>query len=263
MTITVDDWRTMLHDKEAFLERVVDPMTGWLNRYAAKRTIDLLAYQESNEVAGSLYEVGLYHGKYFSLLARSAAITRSNLVGLDLFDYITEGQFREYFDNMVSPRNLAEASPGFQWSIIGGTSADINARRLLAELGTESRFISIDGSHEYDDVLWDLRVAEQLLAPGGVISADDFINPICLGVTAAIYHFLEYTPTLVPFAHISNKLFLCHHSWADRYRSNLESAILADVTEQKSRDYRKQFDAGTRRNIEAIFRNYRILSIRM
>lgn len=119
------------------------------------------------------------------------------------------------------------------------------------------------GTHEYEDVLWDMRVAEQVLAPNGIISADDFLHPISLGVTAAIYEFVYTNPSLVPFAHVSNKLFLCRPGWADRYRSCIEAAVLADETEPKSQAYRQSFNAGHRRNIEASFRGYRILTIRL
>jgi hypothetical protein len=262
MPITSTVWRGLLRDKQAFLETIVDPMTGWLDRYAAKRTLDLLEFQETHEIRGSLYEVGLYHGKYFSLIARSAAITGSKAVGVDMFEYLTIEKFQAYFDEKFSPKQLAEISD-FRWSVLAKPSCDISAAQLFGELGSEARFVSVDGSHEYDDVLWDLRVAEQVLAAGGIISADDFINPICLGVTAAIYHFLDATPALVPFAHVSNKLFLCRPGWADRYRAVLEAAILADESEPKSQEYRKHHDAGARRNIEAIFRGYRILTIRL
>lgn len=263
MSVDVGTWRELLRDNQAFMEKVVSPMVGWLDRYAAIRTLDLLEYQETNNVDGSLYEVGLYHGKYFALLARSAALTTSCLVGLDKFQYLSLEKFHAYFEEHVSPDNLAAASGGLQWSIIGKASEEVSARELISKLGREARFISIDGSHEYDDVLWDLRIADQVLAPGGIISADDFINPICLEVTAAIYHFLELTPAIVPFAHISNKLFLSRPGWADRYRSYIEKRILAEQTEPKSRDYRQNYDANARQNIEAAFRGYRILTIRL
>ena len=188
MAIPDAAWKDLLTSKQAFLETVVDPMIGWLDRYAAKRTLDLLEYQETNKIDGSLYEVGIYHGKYFSLLARSAALTGSMAIGIDLFDYLTPQRFREYFDEQFSPGNLAAVASNFRWKIIEGSSGDLSARTLLKELGSEARFISVDGSHEYDDVLWDLRVAEQVLAAAGIISVDDIINPICLGVAAATYN---------------------------------------------------------------------------
>ena len=263
MAIPDAAWKDLLTSKQAFLETVVDPMIGWLDRYAAKRTLDLLEYQETNKIDGSLYEVGIYHGKYFSLLARSAALTGSMAIGIDLFDYLTPQRFREYFDEQFSPGNLAAVASNFRWKIIEGSSSDISAWTLLKELGSEARFISADGSHEYDDVLWDLRVAEQVLAAAGIISVDDIINPICLGVAAATYNFLASAQALVPFAHVSNKLFLCRPGWADRYRATLELAILADEAEPKSQEYRKHHEAGTRRNIENVFRGYRILTIRL
>jgi hypothetical protein len=262
MSVSAAEWEKLLSDKNEFLRTVVQGMVGWLDSYAARRTVDLLEFQERIAVSGSLYEVGVYHGKYFSLLVRSAALTGEKALGIDLFEYLTPEKFQAYFDEKFSPSTLAEIRD-FRWSVLARSSADLTASQVLAELGNEARFVSVDGSHEYDDVLWDLRVAEQVLAAGGIIVADDFINPICLGVTAAIYHFLEGVSALVPFAHVSNKLFLCRPGWADRYRSALELAVLADAEEPRTQAYRKHYDAGalSRRNIEAVFRGYRILTI--
>jgi hypothetical protein len=263
MPVEKDIWRTLLADKEAFLSVVVNNLVGWLDDYAAKRTLDILGLQETMGIAGSLYEVGIYHGKYLSLLLRSAALTGGNVLGIDLFEYLSEQQFSDYFEQNVSPANLAKVAQ-FKWNILSSPSGDLGDRTLLEYLGSEARFISLDGSHEYDDVLWDLRVADQVLSPAGVIAADDIINPICLGVAAAVYRFLEDTPSLVPFAQVSNKLFLCRPAWADRYRAAVEAGILADMTgDPKTEEYRANHTAGHRRNIEATFRGYRVLTVRL
>ena len=222
----------------------------------------MLEFQEANGISGSLYEIGLFCGKYFSLLLRSAALTRDEVVGLDTFDYVGLDDFQCDLARRLSPdHRVAEAFSNAR--ILKGSSGDISPRQLLAHLGGEARFISIDGSHEYEDVLWDLSVADDLLAAGGLVAADDFLHPISIGVTAALFHFFETSVTLVPFAHVSNKLFLCRPAWADRYRDALEVAILGDAADAKSIDYRSHRESGNRHNIEAVFRGYRVLTIRL
>jgi predicted O-methyltransferase YrrM len=47
------------------------------------------------------------------------------------------------------------------------------SRRILPTLSGPYDLIYIDGSHLFDDVLWDLRAAAALLAEGGVLCGDD------------------------------------------------------------------------------------------
>ena len=264
MTIAIEDWERFLVDDRAFLASIVDPIVGWLDRYAALRTIDLLRYQEQEGIAGSLYEVGLYNGKYFAILARSAAARGDKVAGFDIFAYTSRADFEALFADRFSPQILARIAD-LDLQLFEESSLDMDADQILARLGSRPRFISIDGSHEYDDVMWDLQTADRVMSAKGIVSADDYLNPICLGVTAAIDHFLHATPTMVPFAYVSNKLFLCRPSWADRYRGVLEEAILRDddAEEPKSAQYRASHEAGTRQNIEARYRGHTILTVRI
>lgn len=52
-----------------------------------------------------------------------------------------------------------------------------NAARLFKQIGVKFDFIYLDASHEYADVLADLRAWYPLLAPGGVLVGDDFEDP--------------------------------------------------------------------------------------
>lgn len=47
------------------------------------------------------------------------------------------------------------------------------ASQLLAEIACEADFIYLDGSHEYDDVISDLRGYWPLLRQGGILCGDD------------------------------------------------------------------------------------------
>lgn len=52
-----------------------------------------------------------------------------------------------------------------------------NAARLFRDIGLRFDLIYLDASHEYVDVLADLRAWYPLLAPGGVLVGDDFEDP--------------------------------------------------------------------------------------
>ena len=65
-----------------------------------------------------------------------------------------------------------------------------NAARIFAELGVKFDFIYLDASHEYVDVLSDLRLWYPLLDAGGVLVGDDFEDP-WFGVIRAAMEFAD------------------------------------------------------------------------
>jgi hypothetical protein len=65
-----------------------------------------------------------------------------------------------------------------------------NAARIFAELGAKFDFIYLDASHEYTDVLADLRLWYPLLAAGGVLVGDDFEDP-WYGIIRATMEFAD------------------------------------------------------------------------
>ena len=133
---------------------------------------------------------------------------------------------------------------------------------MFAILAGEARFISIDGSHQYRDVLWDLRIANRMLNTRGIVAVDDFLNPVSLGVTFATCHFLDRCPDLAPFASITNKLFLSRPFMAETYRQFIEDRIMAD-TDEKSRNFQKGVVGNHRENVEAVLPGCKILAMRM
>jgi len=52
-----------------------------------------------------------------------------------------------------------------------------NAARIFQERGLQFDLVYIDASHEYHDVMTDLRMWWPLVAPGGVLFGDDFEEP--------------------------------------------------------------------------------------
>jgi hypothetical protein len=65
-----------------------------------------------------------------------------------------------------------------------------NAARIFAELGARFDFIYLDASHEYQDVLSDLRLWYPLLDAGGVLIGDDFEEP-WYGIIRAAMEFAD------------------------------------------------------------------------
>ena len=65
-----------------------------------------------------------------------------------------------------------------------------NAARLFRDIGVRFDLIYLDASHEYEDVLADLRAWYPLLAPGGVLVGDDFEEP-WFEIIRAVMEFAE------------------------------------------------------------------------
>ena len=67
-------------DNNAFLVNVVYNIPGWLLDYTALATMEILKFQEQTEISGSLFEIGVFAGRYFSILLRSALNSDSTIV---------------------------------------------------------------------------------------------------------------------------------------------------------------------------------------
>jgi hypothetical protein len=134
-------------DKKAFLVERVQPIPGWLVDFTAMRTMDLLDWQEEQGIKGSLLEIGVFRGRYFSLLLRSAERTGARAVGIDTFQWNSIADLRDHMAQVVG-------NVGFD--AIQNSSSALTSRDLLVALGAPSRFVSVDGSHNYEDVLWDM-----------------------------------------------------------------------------------------------------------
>jgi hypothetical protein len=53
--------------------------------------------------------------------------------------------------------------------------ASLGAAEVLTSLGVTASIIHVDGAHDYDSVMADLRAWWPLLAPGGILIGDDYL----------------------------------------------------------------------------------------
>lgn len=91
-----------------------------------------------------------------------------------------------FFDEFLG--NIQRA--GLTKTVTPFMQTSTNAARIFAELGARFDFIYLDASHEYGDVLADLRAWYPLLAPGGVLLGDDFEEP-WYGIIRAAMEFAD------------------------------------------------------------------------
>lgn len=199
-----------------FLDEVTNRIPGWLNDFPALMTAVMLERQEKNSIRGPLLEIGVFSGRYFSLLIRSAELGGDHVWGLDTFQYADEATVLQHLATIADCGGI---------TLIKGPSTSFSAGELLQRFGARPRFISIDGSHEKDDVLWDLALADELLSDEGIVAVDDFLNPLTLGVNEAVNGYFAVPRYLSPFAYIENKLFLCRPERAGIEQGLLEASI--------------------------------------
>ena len=240
---------SMMQSDAAFLDHVA-ALEGWLDPFTAARTVDLLNFQEKLGLHGHLYEIGVYWGKYFSILARSAAKSGDRAIGIDVFMYNTKSQLEERF---ALTDALISIDARSAHSFVASNSADLSEDEICNILGGKARFVSIDGSHDHDEVFWDLTVAEKNLAPYGIIAADDFLNGTCIGTNEAINRFLIQNQNVAPIAYCAGKLFISRPAWAKKYKDELERCVMDDMIFDKSRWFQENIKNNTRFNVETKF----------
>lgn len=228
----------------------VEQVPGWLNRVTALRTMDILSWQSANGITGDMLEIGVFCGRYFSLLVDSAIKTGEHVLGIDTFEYSAPERARTELGRIFRGKEVKA------YTLWKEPSSRISAGKIASAV-TSLRFISIDGAHDYENVYRDLVLCEGLLSPDGIIAVDDFINPLAIGVNQAVNKFLSEPRAVVPAAYIANKLFLAHRSRADDYRRAIEEMILA-AEGPECDNFRSQIANG-RHHVEQEFYGHKML----
>jgi hypothetical protein len=195
---------------------------GYLPSLDAYLIAALLSHQDENNITGHLCEIGVHHGRLFLMLAL-ARRAGERALAIDLFedDSINAntrhaGRDRALLVNAGRLRIELSEEETFKTS-----SLEIGAADILKRTTGPIRFFSIDGSHLYQPVENDLRLAERTLTAEGIIAVDDFFNKDWADVSFATYDFLRQTDTMVPFAITSTKLYLASPAAAEKYRTAL------------------------------------------
>ena len=200
---------------DEFLSNVTDNIDGYLIPVTAHLTLELLRAQRPLDSKSGLLEIGIYEGKSWSLALKEAIEADSPVLGIDTFQFFSEQHVREKLDQYF---------PNCQIFIHSGKSTDISAERVKAVFGGEARFVSIDGSHMAPDVKYDLDLAAAVLANAGIVSVDDFLNPMTLGVNEAIGRFMiGGAGGLCPFCYCANKLFMCQPEFTKKFAGVAEA----------------------------------------
>jgi len=193
---------------------------GWFSADAAMLFAWIDEIQKANEIVGDAFEIGCHHGKSARLLGAIARPDAEKLGVCDLFgeqgDNVSrsgQGDLEIFTDNLQSVRDSGVTLKVFQKN-----SAELSA----AEIGRTYRFFHIDGGHNPDEALVDLRLAAECTIDGGIIAVDDPFRMEWPGVTEAVLRFLDEHDEFKAILVGCNKLLLARSSWCDLYLSKLE-----------------------------------------
>lgn len=207
--------------KRYFLDGGFSTIAGTCDSETLYRINQFHELQVERGVAGDLLEIGVYHGRLFIMLALLAR-AQERAIAIDVFDVD-----RNYDPSGGSTtletvkKNYSEfVGDPAEFRYIAKDSLLLAEEAIAQELTTgHARMISIDGAHSYFHTEHDLRLAESVLTPGGVIMVDDITNSGWPGVMEGVArHFLLGSDRrLFPFMMSLNKLWLTTSDYHDLY----------------------------------------------
>ena len=168
--------------------------------------------QKAEGIAGNLFEIGVHHGKTAIFLSRM--LRKDELLGVcDVFeqqglnrDHSGEGS-RELFEKNMRAFGSLERTRVF---------AKSSDQLTVSDTTSDCRFFHIDGGHRPEDVMADLRTAENAIGENGVVVLDDLFNPNWPGVSEGFYRYAS--KSLAPILIGGNKVFFTRPAAVSRYR---------------------------------------------
>ena len=207
------------------LLRGIRRIDGWFSPEAAMMFALLDELQKRAGIQGDLFEIGVHHGKSAVMLASMANPVCETLTVCDVFTSQDSNVSRSgYGDRQIFETNLRR----FALRVPPMRVFQLNSKALRPEeLGHNVRFFHIDGGHNADEALSDLRLAAASLAQDGVIVVDDAFRPEWPGVTEAIIRFLDRHREFAAVVMAFNKLVLTRRPATDLY-AGVGSQILRD-----------------------------------
>lgn len=212
-----------------YLRDGLPSIEGWgLDFELARTFLDFSDEQERQGVSGSLFEIGVHHGRTAILLALMARPDEVS-VFLDLFDRQSENIDRSGCGDLeIFKANLTRWAPGREVEIHSNNSISFDFDASVG-LRRGVRFAHIDGGHYTEVVLNDLYKTERVLCPGGLIVIDDFLHPGFPGVNEACNRYLQRAEQkrLAPIALGKGKLILASRSYAPVYVELLKATLRA------------------------------------
>lgn len=202
---------------------------GWVGHRVHQIVEFIQKDHDAHGVHGDIAEIGVHHGKLFYIIAVTARADE-RLLAIDLFGQQGLNVDRSGSgDRAIFERHADTffADLKHQIRILEGDSMSIQVSDLLSLMAHDRvRIFSIDGGHNPEHVINDLHIAQEIIAPRGVIMLDDFFGYMWPSVTEGFFRYMATTNRrLAPFLVFQNKLFMTTYSEHESVLTNLRSYL--------------------------------------
>ena len=193
----------------------IDAIPGWFmpQSYGVWRA--LLDRQAEANVAGDLFEIGVWRGRSASILANyRREQEKLYLCDLRLDEEAVRNSIRS---TGIEPANLVPLS---------GPSCDLPARLDLKAMHQTVRWLHIDGEHTGPAVYRELEFANTIVNAQGIVVVDDFFSPRYPANTTEAIRYLEKNPFHFRLLAVGfNKGYFCRPESLPLYMDFLASGM--------------------------------------
>jgi methyltransferase family protein len=202
----------------ASVERLASGIDGMMSIFSMQVMDSVLSFQAELNVAGHVVEFGVYKGRSAAVL--SAHVTPpERLILVDVEKLITEETLSKLFTRAEFVLGRSEE--------YSRTSPD------YPDLRSAVRFLHVDSSHTFRTTLAEMRLADELLSPDGIVCLDDYTNLNYSQILPAIYKYLFTNDTdLTVFLVTDIKCYICRRKFFDRYAGFVLQRILPALAER-------------------------------
>lgn len=196
---------------------------GWFSSSAAYLFGWIDEIQKRHSITGNLFEIGCHHGKSAQLLGRMTDTETERLSVCDLFGQQAGNVSRSGCGDLATfELNMQPVKArGVDYQVFQKNSTQLTK----SEIGHDYRFFHVDGGHNPDEALADLRLAAQCLCADGVIVLDDPFRTEWPGVTEALIRFLDEHDDFESLLVGCNKIIITQKCAIDIYASVLENKV--------------------------------------
>lgn len=196
------------------IARVCRHVPGWFSLEAALWFAWLDEVQRGIGASGDLFEIGVHRGRSAVLLSHLLGPNES-LGVCDLFGQQDGNVSRSGAgDRAEFDANMRQYGVALErLRVLAGSSAHLSPD----DIGRHHRFFHIDGGHNADEALADLRLAAECTQANGAIVVDDPFRSEWPGVTEGIIRFLEERSDYAAVAVGFNKLLITTTGIAEAY----------------------------------------------
>lgn len=188
-------------------------INGWFSQEAATLISCIDAYQKDRDIRGDIFEIGVHHGKS-SVFMAGLLRPDEQLSVCDIFDDQTRNEsVSGKGDEQIFHANMKKVLPAERIRVFKKYSTELTPD----EIGNKYRIFHIDGGHNCDEALSDLRLGAKTIVSGGVLVVDDPLRIPWPAVTEAIVLFLGENPNFGAFVLGFNKMCLAERSYVEDY----------------------------------------------